>query len=625
MKRIATTCIHGANLPRLEARENHHPSTSTTWTTHVIHGAAITSAEALNTEDPAVSPDAPTLDPAYYWTNLRVVLDIVLATQSHVFGHAERAQLLQWLDLPDAAQQLYARLLQRRGPNFRRASLRYPEIDGIDAAIEALHLAGFVDARPALSPTEQISLFTVPELRAIAPEPPPRRLRRDALVRWLLEFDEAEVARRLARADGIVQRRAAPLFSRAQVLFFGNRRQDLSTFARVGIEQLRYAAYPVDRAHPLFANRADFDAYLAAGQRWDAAFEARIAKNDPLLVSLGAAAAIDLVDRTECRGWRERVDPARADSRVVYRAARAHERLGQPTSAIALYRLLVETCRHSPTAAHAGDRLGLLMHRAGDTLGFEATLAPLLADPRLSAPSQRQLRRRLRLMRLGPDPRADDPPISVRTFHFEQVGHTGPKALYALPNGTTGTVEEAVLHALGDDGVWCEGSLYSLLFALLCWDIIFAPLPGAFQHPFQDGPVDFGTAGFHARRAALFDVRFAELAGVDLGQRVGAAWDEYVGLACSGVAWGRFEKARVVRAAADLGVGLIHLLRRLALHPGRHRSGLPDLLVWPRGEDGPVLIEVKGPGDQMSVEQTLWHSWLRRHAVPICVARVSRA
>ena len=613
----------------------------TTFVAHAIQVAAIDSAECVKTNDtgggrptprpsqaspksPAVEP--PALDPSYYWTNLRVVLDTVLETQSHVFGRAERAQMLRWLDLPDAAQMLYARLLQRRGPNFRRASLRYPEIDGIDAAISALHLAGFVDARPALPIAERIGLFTARELREIAPEKPPRRLRRDALVQWLLDSDEAEVTRRLVRADGIVQRRSAPLFSRAQVLFFGNRQQDLSTFVRVGIQQLRYADYLTDRAHPLFANRADFDAYLLAGERWDAAFEARVAKNDPLLVTLGSAAAADLVNRPPCKGWRERVDPARADSRVVYRAARAHERLGQPAAAIEHFRLLVETCRHPSTTARAADRLGLLMHRAGDTRGFEASVAPLLTDDRISAPSRRLLQRRLRLMRLGPDPRADDPPIPVRTFQFEQVGHIGSKALYALPTGTgTGTVEEAVLHALGDDGVWCEGGLYSLLFALLCWDVIFAPLPGAFQHPFQDGPIDLHTAGFYPRRAALFEPHFAELASADLGKLVDAAWERCAGLACSGVQWDRFERAMVVRAATDLGVGLVHLLRRLAQHPGRHRSGLPDLLVWPRGEDSPVLIEVKGPGDQMSVEQTLWHGWLRRHAVPICVARVSRA
>ena len=445
-------------------------------------------AEPLKTKDaapptaPAAPDQGPALDPTYYWTNLRLVVDTVLATQPHVFGQAERAQLLQWLALPDAAQMLYARLLQRRGPNFRRASLRYPEIDGVDAAIEALHLAGFADAHPDLSITDRLALFTVRELREAAADVPPRRLRRDALISWLLDADEAEVTRRLARVDGVVQRRAASLFSRAQVLFFGNRQQDLSTFVRVAIQQLRYPAYPVDRAHALFADRAQFDAYLAAGERWDAAFEARIAKNDALLVDLGAQAAADLVQRPPCSDWRTRVDPARADSRVIYRAARAHERLGQPEEAARLFRLLVETSRHPATAARAADRLGLLMHRAGDTRGFDACVAPLLSDPRVSDPSRRLLRRRLRLMRLGPDPRADDPPMAVRTFQFEQVGHAGSKAIYALPDGT-GSVEEAVLDALGGDGVWCEGSLYSLLFAVLghhlraaAWRVS-APLP----------------------------------------------------------------------------------------------------------------------------------------------------
>ena len=35
-------------------------------------------------------------------------------------------------------------------------------------------------------------------------------------------------------------------------------------------------------------------------------------------------------------------------------------------------------------------------------------------------------------------------------------------------------------------GVHCEGGLFLTLFALLMFDIIFAPIPGAFRHEFQE-------------------------------------------------------------------------------------------------------------------------------------------
>lgn len=565
--------------------------------------------------------DAP--DPLYYWTNLRTVIDTVLETQQHVFGVDQHAQLLRWLALPRSAQLLYARLLQRRGPAFRVASLRYAEIDDLDAAITALHAGEFVDASPTLPLSERVALFTVRELERAAPVRPVGKLRRPELVQWLIEQDAAGLNAGLRALDRIIVRKVASLFSRALVLFFGNRQQDLSAFVRAAIDQVRYADYPVDRSHPLFATRAQFDAYLEAGARWDAAFEARMAKDDARLVELGEAAALDLVMRAPTAPHRERVDPARADARVIYRAARAREQRAEVADAMRLYGLLIDERRHLPTAARAADRLGLLMHRAKDVAGYRERVEPLLNSDGLSDPSQRLIRRRLRLMRLGTDPRQNDPPVAVRAFRFMGAGHAGSKALYRLPTGEVGSVEEAVLAQLGGDGVWCEGGLYATLFALLCWDIIFAPLPGAFQHRFQDAPVDFETALFYLRRKTRFQRRFAELAEADLAEPIAAAWQAYQGIACRGALW-TFEPSLLVRAGRDLGAGLLHILRRYARHPGRHRAGLPDLLVWPQGEEGPLLVEVKGPGDQVSIEQALWHAWMRRHGVPICVARVTR-
>lgn len=572
-----------------------------------------------------MQPDAGQLEPAYYWENLRVILDTVLDTQAHVFGVDEQALLMRWLALPEPAQMLYARMLQRRGPDFRRGSLNYAEIDGVDAAIASLDAAGFIEARPTLTLEERVALFTMRELRNAAAIAPPRGLKREALVAWLINDDARTLTKRLKRLDRVIRRRAASLFSRAQVLFFGNRQQDLSAFVRVAIDQVRYPDYPIDRSHPLFASRADFDAYLEAGARWDDAFAARLAKDDQRLVELGEQAALDLVVRAPQAAWRERVDPARSDSRVIYRAARAWERLGQPTEAARLYGLLVDERRHAATSARAADRLGLLMQRAHDTLGFVERVQPLLDGGLLSGPGRRLVERRLGLMRLAPDPRHDDPPIPIRTFSCRHIGRAGSKALYQMPDGSPGTIEEAVLAQLGGDGMWCEGGLYGLVFALLCWDIIFAPLPGAFQHGFQDAPFDFGTARFYRRREGQFQTRFEALRAADRAALVADAWQQYHGITCRGVSWDRFTLDFVVRAVSDLGPGLVSVLRRYARHPTRHRAGLPDLLVWPKGEDGPLHVEVKGPGDQVSVEQALWHTWLKQHGLRICVARVVRA
>src|SRR5690606_7602263 len=79
-------------------------------------------------------------------------------------------------------------------------------------------------------------------------------------------------------------------------------------------------------------------------------------------------------------------------------------------------------------------------------------------------------------------------------------------------------VEEEVRHHLSADNApvyYVENTLINSLFGLLCWDAIFAAVPGAFFHPFQQGPADLLRTGFHDRRRDLFDACLAQL---DTGQ-----------------------------------------------------------------------------------------------------------
>ena len=46
----------------------------------------------------------------------------------------------------------------------------------------------------------------------------------------------------------------------------------------------------------------------------------------------------------------------------------------------------------------------------------------------------------------------------------------------------------------------CEGGLWTTLYGILFWDILFADVEGAFQTPFQGGPLDYGTVEFYTPR-----------------------------------------------------------------------------------------------------------------------------
>jgi len=69
---------------------------------------------------------------------------------------------------------------------------------------------------------------------------------------------------------------------------------------------------------------------------------------------------------------------------------------------------------------------------------------------------------------------------------------------------------------------------------------------------------------------------------------------------------------------------VIHMFRRMLRDLRNNRSGFPDLVSFPdRG--GYELIEVKGPGDQLQLNQKRWIKAFNEYQVPFSLARVEWA
>jgi len=318
---------------------------------------------------------------------------------------------------------------------------------------------------------------------------------------------------------------------------------------------------------------------------------------------------------------RRRVDPGRYDERLLMFAAREWERAGAHDAAITAYGELLDSPRSAARAAAAADRLGLCLQRRGETDRLSEQVEQLLRSPQLDEISRHRVERRLYLAKCGDDPAAALQRPPELPLEMPGAGHAGPKALYRM--GEDGVpIEEAALHALGLEGTWCENALYTTLCGLLTWDVHFAALPGAFQHPFQDAPLDYESGSYWSERRDLFDERMAFLASADLADEVVRAFRAHQPRRCRGVAWEYFDAETLRRAVAALGPGLLPIVERIASNPRHHRRGLPDLFCF-QG-DGALLVEVKGPGDQVSVEQALWHDYLLRHGGDVKIARVKR-
>ena len=203
-----------------------------------------------------------------------------------------------------------------------------------------------------------------------------------------------------------------------------------------------------------------------------------------------------------------------------------------------------------------------------------------------------------------------------------------PRRELDLPAAAAGGVERAALEsfaAVGRRGLFAENWLWRSLFGLAFWDIVFAPVPGAFQHPFQLGPLDLHGAEFRRARRALIDQRLDALRAEDeLSARLTPVYEAKRGTANALVSW-HPELEAALRLAFELvsGDALARVCERLVRDPGRYRRGLPDLLV--ERADSPVgfeLLEVKAPGDQLRPEQGAWIDHLNARGVPASVLHV---
>ena len=566
----------------------------------------------------------PPVPPDYYWHHFLTVVGTAQRLHGHLFDAAETTRIESLFALSAGAQQLFVRLLGRKGDLFRRSRVVYPEIGDLDGPIDDLQRAGFVEVDPedVLTDGSARGMLTLPELQTIAADVGlPRAGRKTDLLERLDAADPSEVATRVADADQFLRLLQTDPFVLAQVIFFGNRHQDQTEFVLVDIEQSAFHDYRIDRSAPLFPDREALAEYLLAAARWDEAWEAWEAGDVDRLATLAWAARADLEQRPVLPPMRRRVDPGRYDERLVMLAARELERAGVLESAIVIYSDLVNSPRSTTRAATAADRLGLALKRTEQADRLPELIEPLLHSPTLDDISRHRILRRKYLARCGDDPsaallRPEELPLELRG-----AGHAGSKALYFMGDEAV-PIEEAALHALGLEGMWCENALYTTLSGLLLWDVMFAPLPGAFQHPFQDAPADYDSETFYTVRRALFESRMRQLGSVDLTEAIHRAYRAHHPRRCRGVAWEYFDAETLGRVTTALGLGLLPIVERIARHPRRHRRGLPDLFCF-EGE-GALLIEVKGPGDQVSIEQALWHDYLLRHGVEVRIARVRR-
>jgi tetratricopeptide (TPR) repeat protein len=554
-------------------------------------------------------------DPFYYLANFRFVLGWVIEHHADLLTAAEHAFVTNFEALPQPSQALLVRMVMRKGEHFRTAKLDYAEIGDTHSALIPLVEAGWVEADPVLSLAELFRLLRLDELRRalageIAAAGLSPRVSKAALGEALLAQESQ--AKRLGEwwpvvgdalgGERIVRLTVMPWCDRLRLMFFGNLRQDWAEFVLTELGLQRFERVELTPGSRAFQCREEVDVYLALH-----ALRERLEQGEA-------------PERLEAEVPREPEDNAwlaQRRGRLLFRMGQTAERGGQEALALRLY----AASGDGPGAQiEARIRRLRLLERLGEHRQAHALATRALASAAGEQETQalaRLLPRLCRRLGLAPPGRESEA--------------TPQRLDLCLPRFGAVSVEQAVADHLSRPEApirYVENALLTGLFGLLCWPALFAPLPGAFFHPFHSGPADLHRDDFVARRRELFEACLRRLDEGTHGEAIRHVWHEKRGLASPFVFWEGLDEALLEKALRHIPAAHLRAcFQRLLADLKANRAGLPDLIQFlppgPEGEPPYRLIEVKGPGDRLQDKQRRWLAFFQRHGIPAAVCHVT--
>lgn len=551
----------------------------------------------------AATSIAASLDnPLYYLENGRTLVRWVRDQHGDLLLPAEKQRLAAFLQLGSSAQALLLRLIMRTHDQFRVDALHYPELaQPLSVALDELLAGQWLSWDPPLPITALARLLRRHEWQQMlqaqtAPDPLPAGTRKAEMVAALTAAaGDAELPISRWWPDGkvaVVAVTEGALFQRLRLMFFGNLHQDWSQFVITALGHQRYEPVALSSASRAFQSRDEVDLYLALHQCRQALEEA-----DPDLHALWQ----QIPAAGESNLWL-----ANRRARLLHALGHQAERNGDVELALQAY----------SEAWLPESRVRYFRVRERHHLPHSIWPEALAAESEAGSMEERVSLQRI-LKRLAPKVGGTAPATRTLRVTTEHLTLEAPPAK---------SIELATAEALSRRNQPChyvENTLFNGLLGLLCWPALFAPVPGAFFHPFQAGPADLFREDFALQRQEQLDACLNKLDNGDYPQAMRATWHSRHGIACSLINWSCLTQAVLEQAlacipAADLKTVFRHLLADLR----RHRRGLPDLVQFDTARGSYELIEVKGPGDRLQDHQRLWLEFFAEHGIRARVCHV---
>ncbi|MFJ4143813.1 VRR-NUC domain-containing protein [Pseudomonas sp. NPDC089734] len=539
---------------------------------------------------------SPLDNPFYYLENFRQVLAWIVQRYDDLLDEQERQFISGFAALPISAQGLLVRMVMRKGTLFRASKLNYAEIGDTREAAEPLLALGWLDARPELDLEALFQLLRKDELsqcfKAHAVKGPERKNE------WLARLGALyEEARPLDQwhpdlDDQVFGLTVMPLCDRLRLLYFGNLHQEWSEFVLADLGIYRYETVEFSPDSRAIGERGDIDVCL----RLHACREA-LESDTELATLAGQALAIETGNP-----WLQR-----RRARLLFQIGQQAERLKDWPLALEVYR----QCAYPG----ARSRQIRVLELGAEYVQAMALLEQVRNAPQNDAETQHLQRILPRLQRrLG---------LPVERRQAARAVSRIDLSVVPIEGLSVETLIREHLEEEGSEVHYVENALINSLFGLLCWPAIFAPLPGAFFHPFQSAPSDLLSPDFYLRRAPLFEACLAQLESDAYRATIREHFQSKYGLQSPFVFWGvltpeLLEQALHCLPAEHLG----HWFRRLLQDIKANRTGMPDLIQFFPQQRSYRMIEVKGPGDRLQDNQLRWLDFCGEHGMPVDVCYV---
>ncbi|MFT4712486.1 MAG: hypothetical protein ACJAVI_001324 [Candidatus Azotimanducaceae bacterium] len=571
-----------------------------------------------------------TLPDGYYLYNFSFLLNFVESRYRDLLSENEVGFIQSFGNVSEGAQRLYVRLVLRKGPLFRSDKLNYAEIKNLNLAAFELRAVGLLDVccpidagveeQDNLSEGDELqsnltesltdnidallSLLTKPELVDLLKsnlefENSPAQINKTQLLETGNEHLSVSDFRKAINFD-VYQPLGVEHLELLKLLFFGNMYQDFTEFVLNDLGITPFEQYIIDQDTRFFSKRDIVDDTIQLYYLNELSLSA-IESND-LVALLQVAEMVNLIDEPSLQ---------RRKDKVINRIARQLERLEQYHDALRLFSF-------SQTAP-ARERRTRIYHSALENA--EQALVScneIISNPEDEAEFEFAVKFGKRILK------KNKLPIPA---HYPNLKTIAPQLnTVELEFDPQYRVEEVTRQWYvnqGHQSAYVENALFTGIFGLAFWDIIFGATKGVFFNPCQRGPVDLFSSDFTPRRQAAITVRLQELESDHfLRRKVLDTFNKKQGLANILVNWHVLNRTLLALALERIPVKhLCSVFERLLADLRSNRSGLPDLIVFP-DTGGYQLVEVKGPGDKLQDNQNRWIRHFECKGLPIVVVNV---